>query len=73
MQLAYELLPVMAGQDENLPAAVLKVRRRSRVYLPDESQEQFREHFHEPGFEDLAALRHSAGEFVEAHSAQHAR
>ena len=33
MQLAYELLPVMAGQDENLPTAISHLRHRSRVYL----------------------------------------
>ena len=36
MQLAYELLPVWAGQDENLPTAIPKLRHRSRVYLLDE-------------------------------------
>jgi hypothetical protein len=32
MQLAYELLPVRAGKDENLPTAILKLRRRSPLY-----------------------------------------
>ena len=33
MQLAYELLPVWAGQDENLPTAISQLRRCSPIYL----------------------------------------
>jgi hypothetical protein len=42
MQLAYELLPVMAGQDENLPTAIPKLRHCSRVYLLDEFHQEIK-------------------------------
>ena len=96
MQLAYELLPVWAGQDENLPTAIPKLRHRSRVYLLHkmhagghdlqscrESLAKLQPHgskpcpptheqFHEPGFEDVAALR-AQPQPVEARPLQNTR
>ena len=44
MQLAYELLPVWAGQDDKPPTAVPKVRHRSRVYPRRHSLERQASH-----------------------------
>jgi hypothetical protein len=42
MQLAYELLPFMAGQDENLLTAISILRHRSRVYLLDKFHQEIK-------------------------------
>lgn len=42
MQLAYELLPVRVGQDENLPTATSKLGHRSRVCLLDECLQEIK-------------------------------